>query len=489
MQFLSRRTRHLLLQKFRDTSNIKDSRKFAVANFASIACALLLMHQINALPVNARSTRQNTIRYFIYLLADPLTSNTDKKVAPKATPPPFHLSNYTLESSNNEQAMLSTAVVFICGSDGSRRACRALLDCGSQANFVTKKFVEVLGLETRPSSLSICGVNGTVTNHVIRIKLQSRFNSYTAAIECIVTDRITGKIPTFSLGRDKFNFPRNIRLADPRFHISSNIDLLIVDLFWNLICVGQVKSSDKHPTLQKTRLGWILADHLDNTISTAARVHSLHASVTNAELHEHVSRAWQMDDISTQSHNYTMEENICECQFLDNMSQNSQGRYIVKLPVREQMLNNIDDSRESALKWLRGIERRFKRDPILKIQYAAFLDEYLSLGRTHATHGATHCGRNNIILSSTPLRLQNGWTNIENSCYIWCILPQQFRRIVKRRASSGIYRSTRFDLNFDALPFFHLCHHRWHHKNVSVNFNASISDAPAENSLAQQPFC
>jgi len=29
---------------------------------------------------------------------------------------------------------------------------------------------------------------------------------------------------------------------------------------------------------------------------------------------------------------------------------------------------------------VRGIERRFKRDSILKIQYAAFFDEYLSLG-------------------------------------------------------------------------------------------------------------
>jgi len=104
------------------------------------------------------------------------------------------------------------------------------------------------------------------------------------------------------------------------------------------------------------------------------------ASITNAELHEHVSRAWQMDDISTQLHNYTMKENICERHFLDNVSQNSQGRYIVKLPVREQMLNNIGDSRESALKRLKVIERRFKRYPILKIQYAAFLDEYLSLG-------------------------------------------------------------------------------------------------------------
>ena len=72
-----------------------------------------------------------------------------------------------------------------------------------------------------------------------------------------------------------------------------------------------------------------------STISTAAKVHSFHASVTNAELHEHVSHAWQMDDISAQSDNYTMEENICERHFLDNVSQNSQDRYRVKLPVRE----------------------------------------------------------------------------------------------------------------------------------------------------------
>ena len=87
-----------------------------------------------------------------------------------------------------------------------------------------------------------------------------------------------------------------------------------------------------------------------------------------------------MNDISAQSNNYTMEENICEHHFLGNVSQNPQSRYTVKLSVREQMLNNIGDSHEAALKRLRDIERRFKRDLTLKIQYAAFLDEYLSLG-------------------------------------------------------------------------------------------------------------
>ena len=42
--------------------------------------------------------------------ADPSINNTDKEVAPNATPPSSLLSNYALESSNNEQVMLSTAV-------------------------------------------------------------------------------------------------------------------------------------------------------------------------------------------------------------------------------------------------------------------------------------------------------------------------------------------------------------------------------------------
>jgi len=120
---------------------------------------------------------------------------------------------------------------------------------------------------------------------------------------------------------------------------------------------------------------------------------------------------------------------------------------------------NIGDSREAALKRLRSIERRFKRDPMLKIQYAAFLDEYLSLGHM-ATPRPTYCGRTNIVLSSPLLRLQNDRVNIENRYCIRYILPQQFRHIVKRLASSGIDHSTRFDLNFVTLPFFHLCHHR-----------------------------
>jgi len=135
--------------------------------------------------------------------ADSSTNNTDKKVTPETTPSYSVLANYASESLNSEQVMLSTAVVLICDSDGSRRACRVLFDCGSQANFVTKKFVEALGLETRSLNVSISGVNGTAitSNHVAKIKLQSLLNSYTAVMECIVTNQITDKFPAVSSGQ------------------------------------------------------------------------------------------------------------------------------------------------------------------------------------------------------------------------------------------------------------------------------------------------
>ena len=77
-----------------------------------------------------------------------------------------------------------------------------------------------------------------------RIQLQSRLNSYTTAIECIVTDQVTDKIPVVSSGRDEFDFLRNIRLADPISHIvgyrsaDQSGNVLEFDMRWS-------RSSDK----------------------------------------------------------------------------------------------------------------------------------------------------------------------------------------------------------------------------------------------------
>lgn len=113
--------------------------------------------------------------------------------------------------------------------------------------------------------------------------------------------------------------------------------------------------------------------------SHALHVRAYHAIVSNNELSEQLTRFWQLEDVAGKSSEFTYEESVCERHFLNNVSRNFQGRYIVKLPFKEQANFKIGKSREIALKRLYGIERRLIRDPVLKTQYMHFIHEYLSL--------------------------------------------------------------------------------------------------------------
>jgi len=51
-------------------------------------------------------------------------------------------------------------------------------------------------------------------------------------------------------------------LADPEFRSSQRIDLLMgasASLFYELLCVGQVKLLSGLPLMQRTQLGWIVS--------------------------------------------------------------------------------------------------------------------------------------------------------------------------------------------------------------------------------------
>jgi len=252
------------------------------------------------------------------------------------------LATHASSSIDSNSTILSTAVVHAFDANGSPHSCRVLLDCGSQANFISRRFLNTLGITSRPSNVTISGVNGTVSaaNRMVNLKLQSRVNSYTATIECIVADQVTDRIPAFSLKRGNFSIPQNLKLADPHFEVSSEIDILIgADLFWELLCIGQIKPTRRHPMLQKTRLGWILAGRLGGFASPSSRVQALHASVTDTQLHDQLSRFWQLNDSLVPSDTRTVEENLCEQHFLSNVTQTSQGRYMVKLPIKEHLIS------------------------------------------------------------------------------------------------------------------------------------------------------
>ncbi|XP_071577848.1 uncharacterized protein [Temnothorax nylanderi] len=308
-------------------------------------------------------------------------NNGENKTAATTTPSSAVVTHSS--STSDKQVMLSTAVVYVDDHEGLPRECPVLLDCGSQANFVSRKFLNLLAIKPRSSDISISGINGTVTqsSQNAHLKLYSRFNSYSANIICIVADQVTNKLSAFNLKRDTFDLPRNLKLADPQFHKSLEVDVLIgAELFWDILCVGQIKASAKHPIMQKTRLGWILAGRLGGISKSVQRVQAFHANVSNAQLHEQLGLFWKQENVMNESNNLTFDEAHCEQHFLDNVSRTPQGRFVVGLPFKEHVINKLGDSREIALKRFLNLERHFKRNPVLKDQYSRFMSEYQSLG-------------------------------------------------------------------------------------------------------------
>ncbi|XP_071647569.1 uncharacterized protein [Temnothorax longispinosus] len=168
---------------------------------------------------------------------------------------------------------------------------------------------------------------------------------------------------------------------NPQFNVSSGIDVLIgTEVLWSLMCIGQIKASDKHPTLQKTRLGWILAGKLSNCISRSQRVTSLCASVSNIELNKQFTNFWKMEDVRSSSKTYTLKENLCEQHFVKTTFRDNKSKYVVQLPLKQQSVHSLGMSRDIALNRLRSLERRFDKDPSLKLRYSNFIHEYIDLG-------------------------------------------------------------------------------------------------------------
>ena len=279
--------------------------------------------------------------------------------------------------------MLSTALVYAYDQAGSRNLCRVLLDCGSQANFISRQTLNMLGLKARRFNVSVSGLNqiSTSSTHVARVKIQSRINSFTSELDCIVVDRITDKLPAISMRREGLTLPPNIKLADPHFYESADIDVLIgADIFWQLLCVGQIRASLSHPTLQKTHLGWILAGRVGCRTSTVANVQSLHISIRNVELQEQLHRFWQLEHFPELAKPLSIDEQTCERHFGKTTLRDEAGRFIVQLPIREGGLRTLGDSRAIALRRFLALEKRFKRDSELRTQYVAFMHEYQTLG-------------------------------------------------------------------------------------------------------------
>ena len=279
----------------------------------------------------------------------------------------------------SSEGLLGTAIVDLVNDQGKSRTCRVFLDSGSQANFITEATASFLKLPKRLVDISVSGVDNISTKikYSVSATLNSRFNKYYQRLDFFVLNEISKSMPSIAIHRSSFEIPKNIILADPEFHKPSEIDALIgVKLFFKLLCVGQI-SLKNHPdaVLQKTHLGWIVAGEINSSL--LRNNFQCHVLRSSAPICENLTKFWEMEEVPSKKL-LSPEEQACEDHFRNNTQRNSEGRYVVRLPFNENK-DKLGDSRSMALRRFYGLEKRFEKNPQLKENYRAFIQEYEKL--------------------------------------------------------------------------------------------------------------
>nr|CAH7737234.1 unnamed protein product [Callosobruchus chinensis] len=282
--------------------------------------------------------------------------------------------------SSRNYGLLSTALVRVVGTNGKSFIVRAVLDSGSQSSYLIADLCDTLGIQKEKMNLTVEGINNTVSQIKFKcsVELQSLSHDYKKVIDCLVVPEITGLIPSVPVDISKIKIPQNIALADPNFNVPSKISLLIgVNLFYELLCIGQTKLGPGMPILQRTRLGWIVSGNVPNDAVLGYKKTYCNFSVNN-EIEQQLTRFWEIEELS-HSNPLSYEEKLCEQHFSATTVRNDEGRFIVSIPFKDD-IEKLGSSREHAEKRFFNLENKLESNSQLKERYKEFIVEYQSLG-------------------------------------------------------------------------------------------------------------
>jgi len=150
--------------------------------------------------------------------------------------------------------------------------------------------------------------------------------------------------------------------------------LIGVDLFYELLLPDR-RTQICHPVLQETVLGWIISGRTPvlNNPPTNQRVFLFRE---NASLEQNLNRFWEAEPMEQAI--LTPEHQACEQHFITHTTQQQDGRFVVRLPLKEEP-NQLGTSYRSEHRLI-AIERRLECESNLKNQYHQFMKEYEELG-------------------------------------------------------------------------------------------------------------
>ncbi|XP_065094462.1 uncharacterized protein LOC135714987 [Ochlerotatus camptorhynchus] len=310
----------------------------------------------------------------------PTTSTSGEQPMASVLATLYEPTSYASTGQARKNVLLATAVVNMVDDNGTAHVARALLDSGSECCFITESFSQLVKAKRYKVSVPISGIgqSSTYARYKIVSTVHSRVCDYSTSAEFLVLPKVTIDLPTASFDASSWKIPPGVQLADPAFYNANPIDIIIgAEVFFDQFKVsGRIQLGNSLPTLVNSVLGWIVSGKASYGTPTTPVIANV---ATVAELHQWMEKFWAIEENDT-SPCYSVEEAACEEHFQRTVRRNSEGRYIVRLPIKDDVIKQIGDNRRTAVRRFRMLEGRLGRNSELAQQYRDFIDEYLALG-------------------------------------------------------------------------------------------------------------
>lgn len=301
---------------------------------------------------------------------------------PSSNPNSLSVSVLSLETT---QVLLATATITLYSKWNDPIQARILFDTGSQTSFITENLVKRLHCDTYKINLNILGISKgkTMSNEMTDIIINSKLDNSSFKVSCAILENITCQLPQVPINLKDLNIPIDIQLADPLFFNPSDIDILVnASVYSDMLCDGLIRLGKNLPVLQKTHLGYVVMGNVPPYLNKRSQENislSLIALTQSENLDKLLTRFWTIEEIPKKIL-LSPEDELAEKKFSTSLKILRNGAYQVDLPLRtpDEHLK-LGDSFFIAQKRFFNLEKRFRKDPSLFIEYKRFIHEYLAL--------------------------------------------------------------------------------------------------------------
>lgn len=300
-----------------------------------------------------------------------LPNKTTNQTNISQEPRPSTSSNHLCSAQSS--VLLGTALIQIRDHKGQFHICRALLDNGSQCNLISANLANILNIKPKQTNIKLGGIGKTFLDmsNIIETNISDIKNKFHCNLSCLIIPQITSRMPTINFNPKFLSIPKNIQLADPSFFKSNDIDILIgAGIFWDLLCIGQISLGKNQPTIQKTKLGWVISGPINIPPCKTMQCH--------LTLEQRVNKFWELEEIANIKP-VIKDDAFCENHFIKNATRDINGRFIVRIPLKLSK-HELGDSKQQALKRFYSLENKLNKNDLLKQKYSEFINEYISLG-------------------------------------------------------------------------------------------------------------